>query len=129
MNFLIIGLLFSTAMPIVCSWVSGSYRYYTLEGGVDNKHPREQNNLLEGAGARAVAAQKNAWEAFVVYLAAVASVLVSGQDAEQFTTAIIVYMVSRVLHAAFYVVNLDILRSFAFFGSFGSCIYIMVKCL
>ena len=129
MNIAIIGLIFSAIMPIICSWISGGYRYHTLEGGVDNKHPRQQNALLDGAGARAVAAQKNAWEAFVVYLAAVLAIVLSGSDVELFTTAIIVFMVSRVLHALCYVVNLDILRSIAFFGSYGSCMYILISTL
>ena len=129
MNIAIAGLIFSALMPIVCSWISGSYRYYTLEGGVDNKNPRQQNTLLEGTGARAVAAQKNAWEAFVVYCAAVLAIILSGADASSFTIAIWVYMISRVLHLLFYVFNLDILRSFAFFGSFGSCLYILFSSL
>lgn len=129
MNIAIVGLIFSAFMPLVCSWISGSYRYYTLEGGVDNKNPRQQNTLLEGPGARAVSAQKNAWEAFVVYLAAMLAIILSGADAAVFSTAIVVYMISRVLHLVFYVINQDILRSFAFFGSFGSCLYMLFSVL
>lgn len=129
MNIAIIGLIFSAFMPIICSWVSSNYRYTSLEGGIDNKHPRQQNNQLEGIGARAVAAQKNAWEAFVVYIAAIAAILMSGADVAAFTLPIIIFMVARVCHAIFYIINQDILRSLAFFGSYGSCLYIMFSVL
>ncbi len=129
MNIAIIGLIFSAFMPIICSWVSGNYRYTSLKGGLDNKHPRQQNDQLEGAGARAVAAQKNAWEAFVVYLAALAAILMSEASVEAFTLPIIIFIVSRVCHAIFYIINQDILRSLAFFGSYGSCLYMMFSVL
>lgn len=129
MNIVIVGLIVSVFMPIICSWVSGSFRFYTLEGGVDNKNPRLQNNALTGAGARAVAAQKNAWEACVVYVAAVLALVVSGADMSGYSIAVIIFIVSRVLHALFYVINLDILRSLAFFGSYGSCVYMLFSAL
>ena len=130
MNIAIIGLIFSAFLPIVCSWISGSYRHYTL-GGVDNKHPRDQNNQLVGAGARAVAAQKNAWEGFVVYSAAMLALILGnnpmsiGSAIDDAAIAIWIYMISRVAYVACYVLNQDIMRSLSFFGSFGSCLYIM----
>lgn len=129
MNIAIIGLIFSALMPIICSLTSGTYRFYTLEGGVDNKNPRAQNALLEGAGARVVAAQKNAWEALVVYVAAMLAIVISGGDVSTYALPIIIYMVSRLLHVLFYVANLDVLRSLAFFASYGSCIYMMFSVL
>ena len=130
MNIAIVGLIFSAFLPIACAWVSGSYKHYTL-GGVDNKHPRQQNNLLTGPGARAVAAQQNAWEGFIVYAAAMLALLLGNnpltmsQAVDDAALAIWIYMLSRVAYVLCYLFNWDIVRSLTFFGSFGSCLYIM----
>ena len=46
--------------------VGGYFRQANL-GAVDNENPRTQAALLEGAGARAYAAQANAWEAVALF--------------------------------------------------------------
>ena len=62
MSIILIALFVGALLPIALSWVGGYYRMQQF-GSVDNKHPRVQSAGLEGAGARAVAAQSNAWEA------------------------------------------------------------------
>ena len=57
-------------LPFVLSFSGGYFRMRQL-GSIDNKHPRLQAAKLEGVGARAYAAQANAWEALAYFMAAV----------------------------------------------------------
>ena len=57
-------------MPYLLAPVGAFFKTRQL-GTYDNKDPRAQGLRLEGAGARAVAAQANAWEAVAVFSAAV----------------------------------------------------------
>lgn len=119
-------LLVACLIPIILSWVSGYYRQQQF-GAVDNKLPRLQSAKLEGAGARAVAAQQNAWEALQVFTAAVFVAHASGvADAANAALAAQLFIVARVLHAVFYLADKDILRSLAFLVSFGSSIWLFV---
>jgi uncharacterized MAPEG superfamily protein len=115
-------------LPILCGWVSGYYRHKQF-GVVDNKYPRLQNANLEKAGARAVAAQMNAWEALALYSAALLAVTISGVPVEQYAQLTLVLLVCRILHALFYLVNQDILRSITFVGAYGICIYMFIIAL
>ena len=56
--------------PLMLSFVSGYFRNKEF-GTVDNKYPRQQSAQLTGPGARAVAAQGNAWEALAMFTVAV----------------------------------------------------------
>ncbi|MDG2272722.1 MAG: MAPEG family protein, partial [Halioglobus sp.] len=62
MNMIIVSLIILSVLPLLCAWTAGYYRQKQL-GRVDNKEPRLQSLQLTGAGARAVAAQSNTWEA------------------------------------------------------------------
>jgi uncharacterized MAPEG superfamily protein len=118
-------LFIATLLPIIISWVSGYFRQTQL-GGIDNKRPREQNSRLEGAGARAVAAQSNAWEALIVFACAVFVSHLSGADAGNAATASVVFIVARVLHAVCYISDKDTLRSLSFIVGFGCCIWLFL---
>jgi uncharacterized MAPEG superfamily protein len=100
-------------LPIVLSSVGGVFRVRQL-GVLDNKHPRQQAARLEGMGARAYAAQQNAWEALPIFGLAVVIAHVAGADAAASATASVAFVIVRVLHAVFYLANLDILRSIVF---------------
>jgi uncharacterized MAPEG superfamily protein len=112
-------------LPIAMSWVSGYYRHRQF-GQVDNKNPREQCARLTGAGARAVAAQQNSWEALAMFTAAVVAAQLSGVPAEQSATAALLFIVARVVYLVCYLANQDALRSLAFLVGFGSCIWLFV---
>ena len=118
-------LFIATLLPILTSWVSGYFRLQQL-GAIDNKQPRLQNSQLQGAGARAVAAQSNAWEALIVFACAVFVAHLSGAPADSAATAAIAFIISRILHGVFYVMNLDVLRSLAFIVSYGCCIWLFL---
>ena len=66
MSVLIICLFIGAILPIALSWVGGYFRMQQF-GKVDNKNPRAQSAGLEDTGARAVAAQQNAWEALALF--------------------------------------------------------------
>lgn len=124
----ILVLMILCVMPVLCAWVSGYYRHQQL-GVVDNKHPREQNAKLTGCGARAVAAQMNAWEALAVYSAALLAVNIAAVPIEQYANLVLVFLACRILHSVFYIINQDILRSLVFMAGYGICIYMFVLAL
>lgn len=128
MNTPVLVLMIMCILPILWSWVSGFYRS-KQEGGVDNKHPRQQNQSLTGAGARAVAAQANAWEALMVYAAALLAVTIAGVPAADYAMLTLVFLLLRVIHGVCYIINQDILRSIVFLGAYGICIYLFILAL
>jgi len=113
MKTAIVVLLCLCLMPYVMAVVSYYYRKQQL-GKVDNQNPREQYTQLQGPGARAVAAQQNSWEALAIYSAALLAVVASGLEVKYLAEAAIIVLIGRLLHAVFYLANLDKLRSLAF---------------
>ena len=93
-------------------------------GAIDNKRPRQQNSPLQGAGARAVAAQNNAWEALIVFACAVFVAHLSGAPADS-ATAAIGFIIARILHGVFTVTKL-LLSSLAFIVGYGCCIWLLL---
>lgn len=128
MKLPVITLLVLSVLPMVWAWTSGYFRHVQF-GQVDNKHPRQQNAQLTGMGQRAIAAQANAWEALVVYGAALLAVSITGVAVEKYASLALWIMLARVAHGLFYLFNLDILRSLSFVASYGLCIYMMVLAL
>ena len=103
--------------------ISGYFRQQQL-GKVDNKNPRGQYSQLQGIGARAVAAQQNAWEAVAVYSAALVGVAASEVQVEYLAQAAIVVLIARLLHGVFYLANLDKLRTLSFTVAVATCFYL-----
>jgi uncharacterized MAPEG superfamily protein len=103
----------------------GSYFKARQFGTLDNKHPRQQVAKLEGLGARAYAAQANAWEALGFFTAAVVVLHLANPEAARGSTAAnlsLGFLATRVLHPIFYLANLDLLRSLAFLVGLGCVI-------
>lgn len=123
MKTAIIVLLCLCAMPYVFAVISHYYRKKQL-GKFDNQNPREQITHLQGAGARAVAAQQNSWEALAIYSAALLAVVASGLDVKYLAEAAIIVLIGRLLHGIFYLTNLDKLRSLAFLVAVAPCFYL-----
>ena len=118
MSIMLIALFIGTLLPIALSWVGGYYRMQQY-GSIDNKHPRAQSAGLEGAGARAIAAQSNAWEALAIFTASVVAYTIRGSASEVAPILALVWIGARVLHAVCYLANQDVLRSLAFLVSLG----------
>ncbi len=122
MNTVITSLLILCILPITCAWIAGYYRQQQL-GSVDNKEPRIQSQQLSGAGARAVAAQGNSWEALAVFSAAVLAMFIAGVDLSGVSTPVLVFVALRIAYVPAYIGNVDKLRSLIFLGGFGICMY------
>lgn len=121
MSILFVCLFIGALLPIVLSWVGGYFRVQQF-GSIDNKHPRAQAAGLEGPGARAMAAQKNAWEALAIFTAAVVVHTARGGSSETVSILALVWLAARVLHAVFYLADLDALRSLVFLVATGCAV-------
>lgn len=106
-------LLLAVLAPYVLAGV-GTYYKQQQFGSVDNSAPRAQAAHLEGAGARAWAAQQNAWEALAVFTPAVLVAHVAGADAQLSALAAVVFVAARASHAFCYVTDRPPLRSASF---------------
>jgi uncharacterized MAPEG superfamily protein len=109
--------LFLTALlPYLLAPVS-VYARAKQFGVVDNKNPRKQQAESIGLGARAVAAQKNAWEALPVFASAVLVAHLANADAGTTATLSMAFVAMRILHAIFYISDIDKMRSLSFLGA------------
>lgn len=122
------SLLILCILPLSCAWIGGYYRQKQL-GSVDNREPRLQSQQLTGAGARAVAAQANSWEALAVFSAAVLAVFISGVDMQRIATLAMVFVALRIAYIAVYLANQDKLRSLIFLVGYGICMYLFYLAL
>jgi uncharacterized MAPEG superfamily protein len=123
MKIAIIVLLCLCLLPYAMACVSGYYRKKQL-GKVDNTKPREQYLQLEGVGARAVAAQQNAWEALIIYSASLLAVAATRVDVMYLAEAAVIVLIARVLHGFFYLANFDKLRTLSFLVAIIPCFYL-----
>lgn len=123
MKVAIIVLCCLSALPYVFALIGHYYQVKQL-GKLDNKDPRGQYTQLRGPGARAVAAQQNAWEALAIYGAALLAVVASGLEVKYLAEAAIIVLIARLLHGVFYLTNLDKLRSLAFMVAVVPCFYL-----
>ncbi len=87
--------------------------------------PRAQAEQLSGAGARMVAAQKNAWEALILFTVSLFIANANNIESEQIALACIIFIIARVSHAFLYVIGWGKLRFLAFLVAAGSVISIV----
>lgn len=113
-------------MPFLLAGAGGYFRGQAF-GTADNKEPRIQAAKLEGTGARAYAAQANAWEALGMFAPAVLIAHAAGVPPASAAPWAIAFVVFRVLHAFFYIQDIDKARSAAFLGGLVCIIALIVK--
>ncbi|MDJ0788540.1 MAG: MAPEG family protein [Myxococcota bacterium] len=101
-------------LPVPMAMVGAGLRVRQYGSDFDNKTPRKQVGELEGVAARLYAAQSNAWEAAILFTAAVAVAHLAGADAAASATASLVFVAARVAHLVLYLLDLDLLRSLSF---------------
>jgi uncharacterized MAPEG superfamily protein len=128
MNTVIGSLLVLCILPLSCAWIAGYHRQKQL-GNVDNKEPRVQSLKLTGAGARAVAAQANSWEALAVFSATLLAVFISGIELQSIARLTMVFVALRIAYIPLYISNQDKLRSLVFLAGFGICMYLFYLAL
>lgn len=120
-----ICLLVTLLLPLLLAGVGGFYRSRE-PGGMDNNDPRAQASQLTGAGARAYAAQQNAWEAVALFAPAVLVAHVLGADPATSATLAVTFVGLRVVHGICYLADLATLRSIAFVASLVCVIWLFV---
>ncbi|MBK6740259.1 MAG: MAPEG family protein [Haliea sp.] len=128
MNTVIASLLILCILPLSCAWIAGYHRQKQL-GSIDNKEPRIQALQLTGAGARAMAAQANSWEALAVFSAAILAVFISGVALQSVANWAMAFVALRIVYIPMYIGNQDKLRSLVFIAGFGICIYLFYLAL
>jgi uncharacterized MAPEG superfamily protein len=100
-------------LPFV--WVGVAAYHVTRSGeSLDNKDHRGQQARQTGAAKRAYGAHYNALEAIPPFMAAVVTAHLFGADPARSANLCLAYLVFRVLHGVFYVLDWDKLRSIAF---------------
>jgi uncharacterized MAPEG superfamily protein len=114
--FLCLGIV--ATFPYLLTF-TGAYFKAQQFGSIDNNYPRAQSAALEGIGARAWAAQQNAWEALLMFTIAVFVGHLSGADAGASATTAWVFVAARVAHAACYLADFASARSLAFVVGIG----------
>jgi uncharacterized MAPEG superfamily protein len=112
-------------LPYFLAWVGG-YLTYAQLGSIDNKNPRQQKTRLEGAAARSVAAQANAWEALPFFTAGVVIAHLAGADPAKAALWAKLFVATRVLHPILYIADLDVLRSLVFVGGLVCVVALIV---
>jgi len=118
-------LLVTVLIPYVLSGIGGYHKGRQL-GKIDNNNPRLQAAQLTGAGARAVAAQQNAWEALAVFTASLAAALFAGVEPGRVALPALIFVAARIAHAACYLADLATARSSVFFVGLLACLWIFV---
>ena len=111
-------LFIGCVIPFLLAPIAGIYKSKQF-GSIDNRNPRVQTAALEGAGARAAAAQSNAWEALAVFGAAVLVNHLSNSDLGTSAILAMVWVGARVVHGAAYIADLAPVRSGAFLVGLG----------
>jgi len=112
-------------MPYVIAPIVGVQRARQF-GTVDNKNPRQQQAKLTGLGARAQAAENNAFEAMPVFASAVLVSHLAGAAPGTAATLALVFVAARVAHVACYLADLDKLRSLVFLVGVACCVGLFV---
>jgi uncharacterized MAPEG superfamily protein len=126
MPFVFDVLFIVSLFPIILA-VSGGYLRYRQFGKLDNHHPRLQQSQLTGLAARVLAAQKNAWEALILYTAMCVLAYVSSTDINEFNYAAGLFLLSRIAHPVFYLLDMASYRSLVFLVSWLCCLYIGLR--
>ncbi|WP_297809336.1 MAPEG family protein [uncultured Methylophaga sp.] len=126
MPFLFEVLFIVSLFPITLAVIGGYLRYRQF-GRFDNHHPRLQQSQMSGLGARVLGAQKNAWEALIFYAVMCFLAQVSIVDVTEFSYAAGLFLLSRIAHPVFYMLDMHSYRSLVFLLGWLSCFYIGLR--
>ena len=100
-------------LPITLALGSLPFRFKQFSTP-DLNEPRAQAEQLSGAGARMVAAQKNAWEALILFTVSLFIAYANNIGGEQISLACIIFIIARICHAFLYVIGWGVLRFLSF---------------
>ena len=88
--------------------------YARLQVGMDIAAPRAMFDKLPAYGQRATWAHQNSFETFMVFAAAALMAYVTNQNSALAAGAAIAFVVARLLHSVFYILNVPLARSLMF---------------
>lgn len=97
-------LIYAAKVPVIVAQMRAP-------GGLDNRHPRDQQAQLDGWGKRALGAHHNAIEAFPPFAAGVFVAHLGGAPERTTAPLAIAFIVVRVVYEALYLANLASARS------------------
>jgi uncharacterized MAPEG superfamily protein len=117
------ALIGAVLLPYIATGITAVHRKRQF-GSVDNQYPRLQAAKLEGAGARAVGAQANAWEALTVFAPAAILAHIAGADARMAAIAAAIFLAARVLHLIVYLNDMANIRTLCFIVGAGSSLWL-----
>jgi len=86
----------------------------------DNANPREWLGAQTGFRMRANAAQLNSFEAFPLFAAGVLVAHFAGASQDRIDLLAVTFVVARLLYLGFYLADIHVLRSLAWFVGIGS---------
>ena len=106
-------------LPIILAVSSIPFRVKQLSK-VNINEPRFQAEQLTGAGGRLVAAQKNAWEALILFTVTLFIAYANQVEPAEISLACLVFILARISHAVFYVAGIGHGRFTAFIVALGA---------
>ena len=98
-------------------------------GGYNNNHPREQQSKLTGFGARALAAHQNAFESLMIFAPAVLLAIATQHTGENIALLAIVHICARIAYNILYLMDIDKVRSLAWFVATICSFCIIWQCI
>lgn len=127
MSVLITCLFIACALAILSK---GPVAYFMNQlGGYNNKHPRNQQAKLTGAGARALAAHQNSFESLILFAPAILVAVATNTTGDTIQYLAIAHVIARVLYNILYIANIHYMRTLSWlvatFASF-SIIYLCI---
>ncbi len=132
LNWLIISLIVAAILPYVAKipLAFAMLKQGTKhQPGYDNRHPRNQQNKLEGFGARCLAAHQNSFEALIVFAPAVLLAIATDNITRNISILAVAFVVFRCLYLVCYWLNWDKLRSSVWMLGIVCNLSIMINCL
>jgi uncharacterized MAPEG superfamily protein len=110
MSIVLICLFIATVMPILAKGPVAA-AMNNIQGGYNNRNPREQQKSLQGFGARAKAAHENCFEALIMFTPGALAVLVTNSAGTLAETLALTFVAARIAYLACYYFDKHLLRS------------------
>ena len=111
MTIAYICLLICMLLPIFWAGVS-KYGFNDIE--YNNESPRDHISSLSGKAKNAYNAEQNCYETFPAFAAAVIVAHQLGNDQSMIDLLCVVFLLSRILHGLFYIINRGSMRSIVY---------------
>lgn len=116
--------------PLWCLFIAGLFHILSKTplfraqlkspAGYDNNHPREQQQALDGAGKRALAAHHNQLESFPLFAAGVLVASFSGITSVAVSYLAAAYIISRIAYLYCYINDIAMLRTSVWLVGYAS---------